>query len=92
MFPFYGSQTKTGENIFTLVLAPLIPFFDSLRVVDVPEDACNPNPCLKGGSCSLDPAGGHECSCLDGYGGMACQIDTSCKRRRCQNKRCLRVK
>ncbi|CAM9710487.1 unnamed protein product, partial [Laminaria digitata] len=43
----------------------------------VPADDCNPNPCENGGSCAVDPAGGHVCSCADGYGGMACQIDTS---------------
>eukprot|EP00904_Undaria_pinnatifida_P006370 jgi/Undpi1/2863/HiC_scaffold_14.g06240.m1 len=40
-------------------------------------DACNPSPCENGGSCSIDPAGGHRCSCASGFGGMACQIDTS---------------
>ncbi|CAN0394091.1 unnamed protein product, partial [Laminaria digitata] len=40
-------------------------------------DDCDPNPCENGGSCSADLAGGHVCSCASGYGGMACQIDTS---------------
>lgn len=43
-------------------------------------DACDPNPCLNGGSCSVDVAGGHICSCVSGYGGMACATDTSGKR------------
>ncbi|CAN0534343.1 unnamed protein product, partial [Scytosiphon promiscuus] len=38
---------------------------------------CNPSPCLNGGSCSVDPAGGHICTCATGYGGMACQTDTA---------------
>ncbi|CAM9593916.1 unnamed protein product, partial [Laminaria digitata] len=48
-------------------------------------DACSPNPCQNGGSCSIDPAGGHLCSCASGFGGMACQTDTSCEPRRCQS-------
>ncbi|CAN0254059.1 unnamed protein product [Pylaiella littoralis] len=40
-------------------------------------DACNPNPCNNGGSCALDPGGGHMCTCTSGYGGMSCQIDTT---------------
>eukprot|EP00904_Undaria_pinnatifida_P013073 jgi/Undpi1/8897/HiC_scaffold_25.g11359.m1 len=43
---------------------------------DVPEE-CDPNPCENGGECSADPAGGHVCDCPSGYGGMACQTDTS---------------
>ncbi|CAM9313699.1 unnamed protein product, partial [Laminaria digitata] len=39
-------------------------------------DACNPNPCQNGGSCKLDPAGGHICTCATGYGGMSCSFDT----------------
>ncbi|CAM9708474.1 unnamed protein product [Ascophyllum nodosum] len=41
------------------------------------EDVCNPNPCLNRGICTVDPAGGHLCDCASGYGGMACQTDTS---------------
>ncbi|CAM9775211.1 unnamed protein product, partial [Laminaria digitata] len=47
-------------------------------------DACDPNPCQNGGSCSADPAGGPVCSCASDYGGMACQIETSCEHRCCQ--------
>ncbi|CAM9611308.1 unnamed protein product, partial [Laminaria digitata] len=46
-------------------------------------DACSVNPCENEGSCSLDPAGGHTCSCAFGFGGMACQTDISCETRRC---------
>ena len=42
-----------------------------------PAGACNPNPCGNGGTCILDPAGGHICSCANNFGGMSCQIDTS---------------
>lgn len=48
----------------------------SCRTVGV-SDACNPNPCLNGGSCALDPAGGHICTCSsDAYAGMHCQTET----------------
>ncbi|CAM9567458.1 unnamed protein product, partial [Laminaria digitata] len=49
----------------------------------VPAGACNPNPCQNGGSCSVDPAGGPVCSCASDYGGMTCQIETSCEHRCC---------
>lgn len=44
-------------------------------------DYCDPNPCLNGGSCAVDIAGGHICSCTPGYGGMTCATDTSGKNR-----------
>ncbi|CAM9991993.1 unnamed protein product, partial [Ectocarpus fasciculatus] len=34
------------------------------------------NPCQNGGSCSTDPAGGYFCSCVEGFAGMVCQINT----------------
>eukprot|EP00904_Undaria_pinnatifida_P013082 jgi/Undpi1/8904/HiC_scaffold_25.g11366.m1 len=40
-------------------------------------DACSDVPCLNGASCSIDPAGGHVCSCATGFGGMSCQTDTT---------------
>lgn len=41
-------------------------------------DACNPNPCLNGGTCDVDPAGGHTCTCNgDAFLGMQCQIPTT---------------
>lgn len=39
--------------------------------------ACDPNPCLKGGSCEEDPSGGYVCSCPGGQGGMHCDTDTA---------------
>ncbi|CAN0424668.1 unnamed protein product, partial [Laminaria digitata] len=50
----------------------------------VPAGACNPNPCENGGSCSADPAGGPVCTCASDFGGMTCQLETSCKHRQCQ--------
>ena len=43
----------------------------------VSADACNPSPCENGGSCALDPGGGHICTCAAGFGGMSCQTDTT---------------
>ncbi|KAM8794358.1 brevican core protein [Eudromia elegans] len=37
-----------------------------------PGDACVPNPCLNGGTCSED-GGRTGCLCLPGYGGSACE-------------------
>eukprot|EP00752_Nemacystus_decipiens_P017344 g15540.t1 len=45
---------------------------------DGDPDACNPNPCENGGTCEIDPAGGHFCTCSsDDYRGMHCQIETA---------------
>lgn len=49
------------------------------RLANVLPDECNPNPCLNGGSCELDDAGGYVCSCASDYGGVACATDTSCE-------------
>ncbi|CAM9790100.1 unnamed protein product, partial [Laminaria digitata] len=49
-----------------------------------PADACTANPCQNGGSCTVDPAGGYMCSCASGFGGIACQTDTSCTHHRCE--------
>ncbi|CAM9164286.1 unnamed protein product, partial [Laminaria digitata] len=39
--------------------------------------ACSPDPCLNGGSCAIDVAGGFICSCSAGFGGITCQMDTT---------------
>lgn len=44
------------------------------------SDACNPNPCLNGGSCDIDANGGHFCSCSGDFYGMSCQIETAGER------------
>ena len=35
-------------------------------------DDCEQSPCENGGQC-LNTAEGHECQCLQGYGGMDCE-------------------
>eukprot|EP00752_Nemacystus_decipiens_P012579 g11140.t1 len=63
--------------------APTIAETPAPTVADTPAptvapDACNPNPCLNGGICAIDPAGGHFCTCDgDDFQGMHCQIPTA---------------
>ncbi|CAM9538327.1 unnamed protein product, partial [Hapterophycus canaliculatus] len=40
------------------------------------SDCDGDNPCMNGGSCAADPAGGYFCSCAQGYAGMTCQTAT----------------
>ena len=38
--------------------------------------ACPAVPCLNGGLCNSDGAGGYTCSCLTGYSGTNCETGT----------------
>jgi hypothetical protein len=39
------------------------------------QDACDPNPCQHGGTCSSD-ATGYTCTCSDGYVGARCELES----------------
>ena len=44
------------------------------------DDVCLEVECLNGGSCVvLDGGGNVACLCLDGYEGLRCQKDITCK-------------
>ena len=46
-------------------------------VCDLTEDACDPNPCMYGGTCSVGPYGTASCSCTDKYTGQFCETKKS---------------
>jgi hypothetical protein len=49
------------------------------------KDDCDPNPCLYGGSC-IDGLDGYSCTCLAGFSGINCEIDTDdCSPNPCLN-------
>lgn len=80
--PICPRQTPM-DSIVWLLTNPHLPSPTKITLPPVPADACSDDPCENGGECTIDPAGGHLCSCAGDYGGMTCQTDTTCEHRRC---------
>ena len=50
-------------------------------------DACSPNPCSHGGSCSHESTRQlYSCSCVSGYSGEQCLSDTFCEPNPCHHQ------
>ncbi|CAF5187587.1 unnamed protein product, partial [Rotaria sp. Silwood1] len=50
------------------------------------RDACNPNPCLNGGTCMPNNFGGVTCQCPPGFSGPRCEDRDPCASQPCMNQ------
>src|SRR5262245_9550759 len=67
-----------GGRIFTTIDDTATDAGDAQADVGVAEagvDACRPNPCLNGGSCTLDASAQAVCACPTGFTGPRCETN-----------------
>lgn len=64
--------------LYSSIFASFVSIIIKIRKFDrsYVGDACTPNPCLNGASCTSDGNGGFNCQCVPGFVGLRCEDST----------------
>ncbi|KAK6641634.1 hypothetical protein RUM44_013349 [Polyplax serrata] len=78
-------KVKTSPNVLPTFSCEC-PIGFSASLCEISEDnACDSDPCMNGGTCSLRSLDSYNCTCAPGFTGQFCELQDFCASTPCKN-------